>query len=86
MDFIQQPSASIYVDSVYRQYIELLIKVILITMTKTITIRIGEEEETAKVELLPHQKCRLASAMNNTKTFVILVCTLTRLNSAKNIF
>lgn len=59
VDFIQQSSVSMYVDGVYGQYIsELLIKIIIITtMKKTVTIRIGEEEEKEKVELLPHQKC-----------------------------
>ena len=55
--FIQRPSVSIYVDSIYRQYVELLIKIIIITITKTITIRIGEEEEKEKVESLLDQKC-----------------------------
>ena len=63
IDFIQQPSMSIYVDRSYRQYISefsikiITIRILMATMT-TIRIQRGEEEkEEEQVEWLPHWKC-----------------------------
>lgn len=55
VDFIQQPSLSIYVGSLYRQCIsELLIRMVTTTTMAAmiLTIRIEREEEEEEVELL----------------------------------